>query len=142
MKKLTLFFVIFLMSTLSFAQDYQDFVGKWTGTGENGGEKGIFLIIKQEGNSIKLEFPDNPAWRAEFHNIRIEDGVLKFEQINYSKDNSFKEKYGKDHPYSGVVNYCEMWKDKNGKMLFRIWTDYMKGEPPIEVTKLNESLSE
>ena len=128
MKKWALFFIFFFISNLVFAQDFEKFIGKWMSQGEP------LLIVKSEGDSIKLEFPENSAatlWRADFQNIRIEDGKLKFEQLNYRKN-------GEQHPYNGVVNYCEMWQESDGKMYFRVWTDHMKDEPAIVITKSTE----
>jgi len=135
MKKLIILLALLLIPNQSFAQDVDKFVGKWTSEGA------VFLIISQEEGIIKLEFPENSTWRAEFQNIRIEEGVLKFEQINYIvEDGGFKEKFGMDHPFSGVVNFTEMWEDAEGKMQYKVWVEELKDEAPVitTVTKLKE----
>ncbi|VAW18904.1 hypothetical protein MNBD_BACTEROID05-646 [hydrothermal vent metagenome] len=130
MKKIILFFVFLVLASQSFAQDINKFVGQWTY------ESVVFLTISQKNNVLNLESPENSTWRSEFQNIRIEEGVLKFEQINYMIDDSFKEQYGTDHPYSGVVNYSEIWESEEGEMVYRLWTDYMEAEPPVVITRL------
>ncbi|MBI5150225.1 MAG: hypothetical protein HZA28_05595 [Candidatus Omnitrophica bacterium] len=125
MKKLILCGTLCFITSLAFAQDFEKFIGKWMSQGEP------LLVVKSEGDSIKLEFPDNPTWRAEFQNVRIEEDKLKFEQLNYLKD-------GRQHPFNGVINHCEMWQESDGKMYFRLWTDYMKDEPPTEIIKSTE----
>ncbi len=119
-KALMMCICILLLAGHVLANDFSEFIGTWMVNGEEA------IIIREAGDFIELEFPKNPVWRAEFQNIRMEGSMLKYEQLHYAI-------VGGEHPFDGVVNYMEMWKDDDGKWYLKAWADIAQDIEPVAV---------
>jgi len=127
-KKLLIFLLmisLFFFSNIAFAGGYDKYVGSW------GDKENIFLTIRLEDGAPKIDTPNVEIWRTEIQNVRLEGSALIFEQIHYLEDTTYTEKWG-EHPYSGVINNVELRETEDGRMIYWMWTDYMK-DPQYKV---------
>ena len=119
MKKLVLFLLFLTFTNLVFANDFNKFIGNWTNSGK------LELIIKAEGDFVTLEMPESPVFKAEFQNVRIENGKLKFDELVSLKNGNLNT----------LNNHSVIWEDENGKMW---WGDSTNNVPPVEIIKVKE----
>jgi hypothetical protein len=104
------------------AADVAKFCGRWSSQGK------LFMVIRPEGDSLKLEAIEQPApmgWRIVIRNATVSDGKLKWEQLHYWKNGS--------HPFNGTLCRTEVFENPaDSKMYITVATDVLPN-PPAEL---------